>query len=226
MASAPRHGPSVASSRGSRAADRRATSGGFVTSTENAESVGGPSRSALRACCSTTTSPTSTRRRGYRGPTACRAAGITYRQLDYWARTGLVEPSIRPATGLRHAAPVQLPRHPRAQGGQAAARHGRLAAADPHRGEPPARARGRRPRADHPHVRRCQRLRVHLGRRGHRPGPGRPGRVRHRRRSRVARGRGHPRRAADRARRRGRRGAREPSPHDELAMRRQARTAG
>ena len=36
---------------------------------------------------------------GYRGPTACRAAGITYRQLDYWARTGLVEPSIRNATG-------------------------------------------------------------------------------------------------------------------------------
>ena len=36
---------------------------------------------------------------GYRGPTACAAAGITYRQLDYWARTGLVEPSIRPARG-------------------------------------------------------------------------------------------------------------------------------
>ena len=36
---------------------------------------------------------------GYRGPIACKAAGITYRQLDYWARTGLVEPSIRPATG-------------------------------------------------------------------------------------------------------------------------------
>jgi DNA-binding transcriptional MerR regulator len=36
---------------------------------------------------------------GYRGPTACGAAGITYRQLDYWARTGLVEPTIRPATG-------------------------------------------------------------------------------------------------------------------------------
>jgi len=36
---------------------------------------------------------------GYRGPTACAAAGITYRQLDYWARTGLVEPSIRPASG-------------------------------------------------------------------------------------------------------------------------------
>jgi DNA-binding transcriptional MerR regulator len=36
---------------------------------------------------------------GYRGPTACAAAGITYRQLDYWARTGLVEPTVRSATG-------------------------------------------------------------------------------------------------------------------------------
>ena len=36
---------------------------------------------------------------GYRGPTACSAAGITYRQLDYWARTGLVAPSVRTATG-------------------------------------------------------------------------------------------------------------------------------
>src|SRR3979409_2048007 len=33
---------------------------------------------------------------GYRGPTACSAAGITYRQLDYWARTGFVAPSARP----------------------------------------------------------------------------------------------------------------------------------
>ena len=36
---------------------------------------------------------------GYRGPTACSAAGITYRQLDYWARTGLVEPTVREAKG-------------------------------------------------------------------------------------------------------------------------------
>lgn len=36
---------------------------------------------------------------GYRIPTACAAAGITYRRLDYWARTGLVEPSIRGAQG-------------------------------------------------------------------------------------------------------------------------------
>jgi DNA-binding transcriptional MerR regulator len=36
---------------------------------------------------------------GYRGPTACSAAGITYRQLDYWARTDLVVPTIRSASG-------------------------------------------------------------------------------------------------------------------------------
>jgi hypothetical protein len=36
---------------------------------------------------------------GFRGPTACAAAGITYRQLDYWARTGLVRTVGRPATG-------------------------------------------------------------------------------------------------------------------------------
>jgi len=36
---------------------------------------------------------------GYRGPTAHRAAGISYRQLDYWARTGLVVPSVRDASG-------------------------------------------------------------------------------------------------------------------------------
>lgn len=36
---------------------------------------------------------------GYRGPVACAAAGITYRQLDYWARTKLVKPSLRNASG-------------------------------------------------------------------------------------------------------------------------------
>ena len=36
---------------------------------------------------------------GFRGPVACSAAGITYRQLDYWARTGLVQPSVRTAAG-------------------------------------------------------------------------------------------------------------------------------
>src|SRR6476469_7854030 len=36
---------------------------------------------------------------GYRGPTACQPTGITYRQLDYWARTDLVVPSVRGASG-------------------------------------------------------------------------------------------------------------------------------
>jgi len=36
---------------------------------------------------------------GYRGVTACHAVGISYRQLDYWARTALVVPSIRDASG-------------------------------------------------------------------------------------------------------------------------------
>ncbi len=37
--------------------------------------------------------------RGWRGPAACAIAGITYRQLDYWARTKLVEPSVAGAAG-------------------------------------------------------------------------------------------------------------------------------
>lgn len=36
---------------------------------------------------------------GYRGPQACKIVGITYRQLDYWTRTGLVTPSIQAAEG-------------------------------------------------------------------------------------------------------------------------------
>lgn len=36
---------------------------------------------------------------GYRGPQVCRLVGITYRQLDYWARTDLLRPSISEARG-------------------------------------------------------------------------------------------------------------------------------
>lgn len=36
---------------------------------------------------------------GYRGPHTCKIVGISYRQLDYWTRTGLVAPSIQPAQG-------------------------------------------------------------------------------------------------------------------------------
>lgn len=37
--------------------------------------------------------------RGYRGTVASKVAGITYRQLDYWARKQIVEPSIKPSHG-------------------------------------------------------------------------------------------------------------------------------
>lgn len=42
-------------------------------------------------------SPTSTM--GYRAPQVCRLVGITYRQLDYWARTDLLKPSLQDAQG-------------------------------------------------------------------------------------------------------------------------------
>ena len=36
---------------------------------------------------------------GFRGPQVCAIVGITYRQLDYWARTDLLKPSISEAKG-------------------------------------------------------------------------------------------------------------------------------
>lgn len=36
---------------------------------------------------------------GFKAPTVCRIVGISYRQLDYWARTGLAVPSIAQAAG-------------------------------------------------------------------------------------------------------------------------------
>jgi len=36
---------------------------------------------------------------GYRGTSAAQAVGISYRQLDYWDRTELVQPTVRSATG-------------------------------------------------------------------------------------------------------------------------------
>ena len=40
-----------------------------------------------------------TRDGGFRGPQVCKLIGITYRQLDYWARTGLLRPSLADARG-------------------------------------------------------------------------------------------------------------------------------
>ena len=35
----------------------------------------------------------------YRGPQVCKIVGITYRQLDHWARTDLLRPSVSDAAG-------------------------------------------------------------------------------------------------------------------------------
>ncbi|MEO0026751.1 MAG: hypothetical protein RLZZ258_273 [Actinomycetota bacterium] len=43
--------------------------------------------------------PSSDPKVGYRGTSAASACGISYRQLDYWDRTGLVQPSVRGAAG-------------------------------------------------------------------------------------------------------------------------------
>jgi DNA-binding transcriptional MerR regulator len=36
---------------------------------------------------------------GFGGPEVCKIVGISYRQLDYWDRTGLLHPSLAPARG-------------------------------------------------------------------------------------------------------------------------------
>lgn len=42
---------------------------------------------------------TSDYRFGFRSPVVCRIAGVSYRQLDYWTRTGLITPSVHDAVG-------------------------------------------------------------------------------------------------------------------------------
>ena len=44
-------------------------------------------------------SPSADPKIGYRGISAAAAAGISYRQLDYWDRTSLLQPSVRGAAG-------------------------------------------------------------------------------------------------------------------------------
>lgn len=39
------------------------------------------------------------REEGFRAPDVCKLVGISYRQLDYWARTDLLKPSLQDAAG-------------------------------------------------------------------------------------------------------------------------------
>jgi DNA-binding transcriptional MerR regulator len=70
-----------------------------VSGTQDATDAPRPVPTAAQGLLFTEDLPVLDEDMGYRGPTACRAAGITYRQLDYWARTGLVEPTVRGASG-------------------------------------------------------------------------------------------------------------------------------
>ncbi len=58
-----------------------------------------PSGGAAGTAHSDLASPAETDLPGYRGPQVCSIVGITYRQLDYWARTDLLRPSITEAKG-------------------------------------------------------------------------------------------------------------------------------
>jgi DNA-binding transcriptional MerR regulator len=37
--------------------------------------------------------------KGFTGPQTCKIVGISYRQLDYWTRTGIISPSLAQAKG-------------------------------------------------------------------------------------------------------------------------------
>ena len=117
---------------------------------------------------------------GYRGPSACQIAGITYRQLDYWARTSLVVPSIRSAAGsgsqrLYSFKDILVLKIVKRLLDTGISLHNIRVAVDH------LRQRGvQRSGQHHAVLRRHHGLRVHVGRGGGRPVAGRPGRVRHR----------------------------------------------
>jgi DNA-binding transcriptional MerR regulator len=75
------------------------SSTGSSAGPDRAEQLRGRARGGQQGLLFTDDLPVLPEDMGYRGPTACSAAGHTYRQRDDWGRTGLVEPSIRSAAG-------------------------------------------------------------------------------------------------------------------------------
>jgi DNA-binding transcriptional MerR regulator len=59
----------------------------------------GPAGSSVASVPTVATSSAKGAEQGFRGPQVCNIVGITYRQLDYWARTDLLRPSISDARG-------------------------------------------------------------------------------------------------------------------------------
>ncbi len=135
---------------------------------------------------------------GFRAPEAKRIAGISYRQLDYWTRTGLVTPSVNDAHGsgtqrlysFQDLATLRVIKKLLDTGVSPAAgsQGGRVPAGD---GSPAARRDA--------HVRRHGGLRGSLARGGRRPAAQRPGRVRDLPRRGLQRPRGHRRRGRETA---------------------------
>ena len=74
---------------------------GLLSGSASEASTEAASRHSLRVVRATSPPGTevSVEEIGYRVPTVCAAAKISYNQLDYWARTGLIEPSVRAAHG-------------------------------------------------------------------------------------------------------------------------------
>ena len=67
-----------------------------MTSSPSPRSAASPSS---RSAASRNRIPNSAVAEGFRGPQVCKVVGITYRQLDYWARTNLLRPSLADAKG-------------------------------------------------------------------------------------------------------------------------------
>ena len=130
--------------------------------------------------------------------TACHAVGISYRQLDYWARTGLVVPSVRDASGsgtqrlysFRDIVVLKVVKRLLDAG---------VSLQNIRKAIETLRSWGVDDLATHhADLRRHHGLRVPLRRGGRRPAAGRPGRVRHRDRRRVQGDPGFARRPAGR----------------------------
>ena len=142
---------------------------------------------------------------GFHGPQVCGLVGISYRQLDYWARTGLLQPSVAAAKGSGIAPRLLVLGRARAQGHQAAARRRASRCSRP---AGPSSACARISGADLASANLVltgtQLGAGPLQRRGRRPAGRRPGRVQHRaagRRGRGARRRHRPPRRGDGRRR-------------------------
>ena len=145
---------------------------------------------------------------GFSGTKAAKIVGISYRQLDYWARTDLVRPSLTDAKGSGSRRALHVPGPARAAGDQEPARRRDQARVGAHRVRVPAQARRHRHRIRAPRHQRRRRDPVRRRRPHRRDAPRRPGRAQ---RARARRGEGRPRPAA---RRRAPRRIRPASPSD------------